>query len=130
MPFDELLVHVIKGYRRAANSVDRYGIATEAAISGTPHYTGICRVTVPMGGKVNNERNDEVFENTYAMVFIPANADIREDDLIHVEDRTGNVLVQSGRVQQRNEYTGGGNAMHHSVLTVWEQAGPTAGPGN
>ncbi len=127
MAFESLLVHNLYAYRRPASSVDRYGQPVEASLT-TAHFSGKCRYSSKMGGKQNNERAEEQFEDMY-VVFLVGNPDIREDDLIVIKDNSGNTLVPSARVQTRYDVYGSTSSSHHVELTVWTQQGAGNGPG-
>ena len=127
MAYDDLLVNTIKAWKRDG-TVDRLGQPTEADEGTSPFYVGPCRLANKGGGKINSDRFNEAFEN-YWTVFVQAGADIREDDEIAVYDASATNLILVGLVQRRYDIQAGTSAVHHVELSVYEQTGPQAGPG-
>ncbi len=136
MAFTGLLPHVVYVSRRPINqdpvpagALDRLGMQVEADDSDPdtfdPSYP--CRMAVNKGGKQNNERMEQVFENRW-MIFLDPGCDIREDDIVTVFDANGNLLLERGRVQSRYDVAGS-IEVHHVELDVWQQTGPGNGPG-
>lgn len=130
--FTDLLPHTLVAYRRPTGSyptgVDRLGNPVEADVTGTANFTGPCRMAISKGGKQNNERMEQVFENRWS-VWLEAGSDVREDDLIKVSDAGGNVLLDVGRVQSRYDVFAGTLEVHHVELDVWQQTTPGDAPG-
>src|SRR4051812_29790978 len=127
MAFTELLVNTCHAWRRPGTK-DYLGQPNEATESGTPNFTGPCRVSTQTGGRANSDRAVDAFVNS-RIVFLAPGADVREDDIVEVLSADGKVVMLAGLVQSRYDVFAGTGTVHHVEMLVTEQTGPLDAPG-
>lgn len=113
------MIHRAEVKRKLVTRRDRFG---QAQPTEEPLYDYPCRLTRASGGETSNERSVELYEVTHGLA-LKAGADVREDDIITVRDRGGNVLVEDARVKLK-KVVYDGTSIHHIECTLSSQRGP------
>lgn len=120
MTFNSLLVQTAEVWRRKPGR-DRFNNPIEewASIASYP-----CRIGATMsGGEQDTERMREVYHlmNT---VFLPPEADVREDDEISVLDPQGAEIFPRAAVRHKQPIVGYDGTVHHYEVHIEVSRGP------
>lgn len=126
MAYADLLVHQVS-VRRRSGRTDRFGQAVDRNPTKTSQAdevaTYACRAYYKSGGLASRERTVDVFEELQ-MVHAPADADIREDDVLVITDAATGDPVLPPSIVKYKDIVYSASQPHHLEVTVECQRGP------